>query len=440
MALLSVKNFTEAQPSQLSVFDLPPTQTAVEKVYFHDVRPISQLSGSSPIEFSISGQNGMEYVDLRNSYICVKVKIVGKNGVDLLPTEYVGPVNLFLQAMFSQVDISMQGRTVTPTTNNYPYKAFIQTLLGYGYGAKRSPLTSQLWIKDSAGHMDDNNVNAGQNLGLFERAKYFHESRVVQLIGPISHDLCKLDRYILNQVGIDIKIYRSKPQFCLMTNELDDDYNFHIEDISMKVCKIQINPAVIYAHSQALQSTNAKYPFTKTDVKMMALAQGQVNFTWDNIFQGMRPNKIVIGFVNSQAVAGSFSLNPFSFANYNLNQITVSVDGIPAEGQPLKVNFESGNGEQTTDLLISLFRVSGKWMNDVGNEISRDDIGGGYALYAFDLEPAFDDSNFLTLIKQGNVRIDVQFGSSLPHPVTCIVYSEASGYFEINLARDVLLE
>lgn len=45
----------EAQPSQLSVFEVPPTQTAVEKIYFQEYRPISQLSSNSPIEFSIGG-------------------------------------------------------------------------------------------------------------------------------------------------------------------------------------------------------------------------------------------------------------------------------------------------------------------------------------------------------------------------------------------------
>lgn len=34
----------KAKPSQLSVFEVPPAQTAVEKIYFQEYRPISQLS------------------------------------------------------------------------------------------------------------------------------------------------------------------------------------------------------------------------------------------------------------------------------------------------------------------------------------------------------------------------------------------------------------
>lgn len=57
MSILSADGFREAMPSQLSLFDIPPTQTAVENIYFQDVRPVSQITGSSPIEFLLSAQN-----------------------------------------------------------------------------------------------------------------------------------------------------------------------------------------------------------------------------------------------------------------------------------------------------------------------------------------------------------------------------------------------
>lgn len=72
MSILSTNGFREAMPSQLSLFDIPPTQTAVENIYFQDVRPVSQIAGNSPIEFLLSAQNGMDYIDLKRSrlYLC----------------------------------------------------------------------------------------------------------------------------------------------------------------------------------------------------------------------------------------------------------------------------------------------------------------------------------------------------------------------------------
>lgn len=79
MSVLSVETFREAMPSQLSLFDMPPTHTEEENVYFQDVRPISQISDSSPIEFQLSAQNGMDYIDLKRTRIYVKLKVM--NGV-----------------------------------------------------------------------------------------------------------------------------------------------------------------------------------------------------------------------------------------------------------------------------------------------------------------------------------------------------------------------
>ncbi|KAJ8309732.1 hypothetical protein KUTeg_011597 [Tegillarca granosa] len=242
MSVLSTENFSETGPRSLDLFSVPPTQTAIEKIIFEEVRPISQITGNAPIEFIISGQN---------------------------------------------------------------------------------------------------------------------ESKLVDMEGQIFHDLFNLDRYILNQVAIGVKLYRSKPEFCLITNENQPAYEVVIEDIILKVAKVIVSPSVIYGHAEVLKHTNAKYPYTKTEVKMMT---------------------------------------------------------IPSE-------------------------ATGKWLHDSDNGLTRKSISGGYALYCYTIEPNFgDDGNYLTLLKQGNVRLEATFGTALAASTTCIVYAEYPGYFEISASRDIILE
>lgn len=50
MSVFNVDNFHEGMPSEPALFDLPPTQVAVSDIYYQEVRPLSQLSGDSPIE------------------------------------------------------------------------------------------------------------------------------------------------------------------------------------------------------------------------------------------------------------------------------------------------------------------------------------------------------------------------------------------------------
>lgn len=188
---------SEAQPSQLSVFEVPPTQTAVEKIYFQEYRPISQLSSNSPIKFSIGSQNAMEYIDMHRSQMFLKCKL--KKIEPSIPDEVV-PVNLTLQSLFSQVDVSIESKQVSSTSGHYPYKAFIQCLLRYGSDAKRSQLSSQLWIKDTPGYLGDAKAKSGPNSGLYQRTQFFSNGKGEDLQGPIYHDLFGLEK-IRNKPG-----------------------------------------------------------------------------------------------------------------------------------------------------------------------------------------------------------------------------------------------
>lgn len=440
MAALSVDNFQEAQPSALSLFSLPPYQSAVERMYFQEVRSNSQLTGNI-IDMEITGKHGMEYVDLKRSKLYVKAKIVKGDGSKLETTDYVGPVNLFLQSMFSQVEVTMQGKLATSTTSHYPYKAMIQTLLSYGDEAKTSQLTSQLWEKDTAGHLDDNDIDGGVNVGLYKRSLYFARSMTVDMEGPIYHDLFQVDRLILNQVAINVRLTRARPEFYLMTNAASPDFKVLIEDIVLKACKVQINPAVIYGHAEILKSVNAKYPFTKTEVKQIAIAAGTVNFDQDQLFQNIRPNRVVVGFVNALGAAGDYTKNPFNFQHFNVNQIGLFVDNVPVSGNVMRLNFNATSGRTIIQAFNNMFEVTDKWLHDSGIQISRNEFAGGYAMYCFEIEPNFgDDETYLHLLKQGNVRLEVQFSLALTDATSCIVYAEYPGYFEINAARDVILE
>ena len=126
----------------------------------------------------------------------------------------------------------------------------------------------------------------------------------------------------------------------------------------------------MYAHSQQLEKTNAKYPYVKTEVRLAAISQGQVNLTLDNVCQGIRPNKIVVAFANSQSVSGSFYTSPWNFQGFGLTDLSVSVDNIPVLGNHVRLNFNTTNGVDTAEAFHWLFESSGKWMKDEGNQIS----------------------------------------------------------------------
>lgn len=196
MSVFNADNFHERMPSELALFDLPPTQVAVSDIYYQEIRPLSQLSGDSPIEFRISGQNSMDYLDLKGSKLYVKLRVKKANGNSLVASEKTGPVNLFLQALFSSTEVTLQNKAII-TCNYNPYRSLIKTLLNFGQDAKTSQLTSQLFIKDNSDAPQEIDPS-GSNNGLFERSKYIAEFKCVDLQGPIFHDLFSMSRYLIN--------------------------------------------------------------------------------------------------------------------------------------------------------------------------------------------------------------------------------------------------
>ena len=90
-------------------------KTSISKGQWIEYHPISNITDSGPIEFYVSG-TGDEYLDLARTQLFIKAKITKANGTAIDADAQVGPVNLFLHSLFSQVDVSLNERLISPST------------------------------------------------------------------------------------------------------------------------------------------------------------------------------------------------------------------------------------------------------------------------------------------------------------------------------------
>ena len=72
---------------------------------------------------------------------------------------------------------------------------------------------------------------SGTNKGSFERAKWIVTSKSLDLYGPIFHDLFSLERYLLNQVDVKVKLYRSPDTFAFLAAYASVNFKIEIEDM-----------------------------------------------------------------------------------------------------------------------------------------------------------------------------------------------------------------
>ena len=294
MSVFNEQDFKEGLVSELTLFDLPATQTSVSDVYYEEIRPLSQVTAEGPFEFRISGQNSMDYLDLRNSQIYVKLKVV-KADRTALTSENVGPTNLFLQTLFSSSEVTLQNKA-SMTCNYNPYRAYIQTLLRNGRETLSSQTQTQGWLMDDS---DSPGVSdpSGNNNGLFQRSKWIEKSKTLDV---------------------------------------------------------------------------------------------------------------------SKALNGDYTMNPFNFENCGIKHTALYADGLPVGGNPLKLDFTTADGMAVIRAYTNLLIIAGKWRQDEGNGLNRQHFISGSALFAFQLEPDFSHhGEYMSLVKNGNVRLEVQFKEAL---------------------------
>ncbi|GFU30336.1 uncharacterized protein F54H12.2 [Trichonephila clavipes] len=405
---------------RLNSGDFVPFERVIQDGQWKQFHPLSNVFDNAPVEFSIS-RSAEDYIDLSQTQLYVKAKIVKVDNTPITKDDTIGPVNLFQHSLFSQVDISLNDRVVSNSSNTYLYRSYIETLLNHGYDCKTSQLTAELFYKDS----DD---------GLKKRTEFCKESATVDMIGCIHSDLFHQDRILLNLVDLKIKLIRSKPEFYLQGFE---GFKVVLDHVSLFIRKVRVNPGVILGHAKALEKS-PKYPINRVLGKVYLIPKGSMYFIQDNIFSGQMPNKLFVGCVDNEAFHGAFSKSPYEFKHFNLNFIGVYVDGQPVPHNPLELDFSK---DQYIRAYQTLFVGTDRMGQDRGIFISRKEYKDSNTLFGFNLSPDLCSSGeHLSLLKHRNLRLELKFSKSLEQTVCAIVFSESENLIEINKSRNILYD
>lgn len=420
------KQSYECTKSELDLFEVPPTQISFENARIIDYFPLANID-NGPIEFFISGSSD-EYIDLSQTFLYVECEITPESG----KTPKDVPVNYFLHSMFSQVDVSLNETLISSSVNSYPYRCILETLLNYGSDAKNSHLAAAMYYKDTCANMD---AVDGSNIGGGIRNKIVTKGAKFSLYGRLHVDMFFQDRLLINNVNVRLKLNRSKDAFCIISDLTTS--KLKITQAMLTVRKVKVNPKIMLAHATILEKSTIKYPIKRVELKSFTITQGLSAKILDNVSLGPLPKKVVFGFVASNAFNGDFTLNPFNFQHFKLTKVSVSIDGEDAPYSPVIMDFDKNLYAKA---YYTLFNGLDRAGLDSGNEITPNDFAGGYAIFAFDLTPDMCTGDHFNLVRSGNLRISVTFGSSLQTNVNCVVYMEHENIIEINKNRNIICD
>jgi len=103
---------TEADLFSESPYDMYLSSSAASEYH-----PISTLTDrAAPIEFFIQG-NDTQYLDLNETKLYIKSRILTSAGANIADNVVVAPVNNFLHSMFRQCTVHLNEVMITPSAN-----------------------------------------------------------------------------------------------------------------------------------------------------------------------------------------------------------------------------------------------------------------------------------------------------------------------------------
>ena len=157
------------------------------------------------MEFTITG-SGDEYIDLSSPYLHMAASIsVGGVTED----DKVAPVNNWVQSLFSQVDVSLNGK-MTYKKSNF------------------------MWYKDTTGRMHD---LGDENIGYTKRRNLTENGKKVDMIGYIQDKAFRQARLPPLGVMVKVRFVRATEQFSFMLLLL---FAFQVMFISIWISHLEI--------------------------------------------------------------------------------------------------------------------------------------------------------------------------------------------------------
>jgi hypothetical protein len=150
--------------------------------------------------------------------------------------DYTAALNNMLHSLFEQCNVNVNNTSITPSSDNYNYRSYFETLLTYGSDAASSHLTNAYWYLDIGNVLNCDptaTFTDTTNKGFITRWNLQKQSKVIELVGRLHADICNDSTSIIPGVPVTVRLKRARREFYLMANEPDSKVSFQIQEAKL---------------------------------------------------------------------------------------------------------------------------------------------------------------------------------------------------------------
>ena len=425
---------------ELDLFVDHPLQVEFEDRKTERISPNSEQY-TSTITFEVPNNREQCYLDpssIRLELTTGIEKHDGTNWINMAKGDKIFPINNFMHSLFKDVTVEMNGTVINQHTNNYPYVAYLNTLLTYNEDYLDTQGASFLWEKDQAGAMDTVDV-ADDTPRNTRHMRFINDSDVyhtVIMTGRLISELFQQEKFLPYKADLRIKLYPNRDNFVLM-GETDDKQRVKIVNAELHVDYVKIDADLYLQYEKKLQSgKNMIIPIRRKIINTYNITKGEYSKTISNPLTDKNlPRRLVLAMTTNQAYNGKATKNPFNFGHFGLTELSISYAGKDYPNKPFKPVFGSDLYMRS---YMSIFQGTGALDKNVSLPITYSEYKDGFTIWCFDFTPdQAGDESLKHKVQEGSIDINVRFGTALTQAVTLLCYAEYDNRLEIDFARNV---
>ena len=421
----------ELASSGLALFDQPIIDSSLLQGKFITIYPSSVLQDNGPFDFIIPS-DGQDFTDLPFTRLEGCIEILNLAGATLTDTDINAFVNLLPQSLFKQIEVSVNNTQIADlSTPTYAFKSYIETVLTYPKDAKETALLLEHFNKDT---IDKENIFTLLNSISFNKRNQFAKKGKIYFSMLLHIDFFHSTKLLLPGCEIKLKFIRNSDTFSLLGDTLQAKIKFH--ELKLMIRRVTVEPTIASKIEDAINKTPAIYPITQSKIKTFLIPKDVRQERISNIFRGVLPRSIIVGFVTTDAANGTINANPFKFEHFKLNHFQMYINGDPLLTEAFQPDFANSK----------FFREYRWFMDNLGwahdkesNGVTMEEFKTNTFFLPFDLSPDLSNGATLSQLKEGSLDVLVSFNENLAQNVQMIVFATFNELLLIDKDRNVTL-
>lgn len=433
-----------ASLSKVRVISLPENATHTGTSYFVPehrlddiVRGYNELvypnptnPNTSTLQFEFTGERS-SVVDLRSIHLKLQFKMLTLDGDEIeeeAETKIVNGcyANNILHTLFSNYELSLQGKVIATANNMYPQKAFMEIELS-------QPMVSKESILKCHGYsFEEDPADTKNDPAFASRRQQVVNSGLVNLYGQLAVDFFGTGNFLLPDIEARLTLTRASDSFAAISvDSTKGQYKIVITKAMLYIHKLSLQPMVMTSIYRALQRQPARYNFMEMIPKSYIISTHHNEFVVEDIFEGASIRRMIFGFIKNNAYTGSAGLNPLKFINPGIKSVRIIRDGEPVGCTPLF--FDDGLVRAYTNTLLALN------VQELGNGITLSNFKNHFMLaFAFTSDLQTKDDAIRPELVGGKIRLELQFDDGAIDDTTrLVVFGEKRAAVYIDKDKNV---